>query len=940
MRFITIRQRRYLTLTSLSSSWTNTSSLLTKEGSFLVLRQHQKQQPHDWFKLSLDGNYNRRYVTWTTSRRTSIMESINPNSANCNGTNGGRLNGSNGITGQSNATPRGRSNPYATTSMNTSNELNQQQQVRSVSTNVKKVTKVKPKKTPKVATSTKRMKSPVTPKKTTSKKTLKNGEKGAEVHTVEEEYRIRLTRSLMELRENDNVQILQFPSTLTNTERKFVHELSRKFGLTSKSKGKGDDRSITVTKPAVKPKTATLNEESLPVLSMGPWGKDALHKFVERFPPSHDELLESHETGTSLLEAIGRGETDESILTRLSDLGLTDTYMMDGNPSRARFDRPVDSNRRMEYHNQAQRIKQTNPNFTKIMNQRLKLPAYRHYDKVVQTVAHNPITIISGETGCGKSTQIPQFILDANPACKMVVTQPRRISAISIAERVAEEQCQASVGGLIGYQVRLEHNVTKDTQCIFMTPGILLRMMHSSPMLTEYTHIVIDEIHERDRFQEFLLVVLRDLLPKRPDLRLVLMSATLQSKELVEYFVQGGLQPTVIEMEGRTFPVQEYFLEQVLEMTGFIDPSSKYDVGSKLEAEMAKITGNQIINDKVANVSLQCAMCGQQGFTDPLALGEHIALCDGGLSFFKVRSNDSTKKKVNPIDSAFLHYINDYGDFDLSDVQGDDNQSEKGSLSSNSSDSVDSKSKRKVAVTMAKNELARNKGPKSDDNKAKKSTLHFDELITAAPIAPSVEISRMEKALLAKYQTTQNDEDIDFRLVLELVRYIARLSYGDGGILIFFPGWYEISQFSQLLESTAPFSDKSRYLVLPLHSGIASRDQRRVMQPPPKGTRKIVLSTNIAETSLTINDIVYVIDTGRAKEKNYDPHLKTSTLQPTWISQASAKQRKGRAGRVKPGICFHLFSRTRHESMRKFTESELLRTPLVCSIVSCCDIYL
>jgi ATP-dependent RNA helicase DHX36 len=141
-------------------------------------------------------------------------------------------------------------------------------------------------------------------------------------------------------------------------------------------------------------------------------------------------------------------------------------------------------------------------------------------------------------------------------------------------------------------------------------------------------------------------------------------------------------------------------------------------------------------------------------------------------------------------------------------------------------------------------------------------------------------------------------------------------------------GWAEISEFSLILESTPPFSDSSQFITLPLHSGIPSKDQRQVFQKPPIGTRKVILATNIAETSLTIEDVAFVIDTGRAKEKSYDPHLKTSTLQESWISQASAKQRRGRAGRCKAGVCFHLFSKRRHASMRPFVESELIRTPL------------
>ena len=115
---------------------------------------------------------------------------------------------------------------------------------------------------------------------------------------------------------------------------------------------------------------------------------------------------------------------------------------------------------------------------------------------------------------------------------------------------------------------------------------------------------------------------------------------------------------------------------------------------------------------------------------------------------------------------------------------------------------------------------------------------------------------------------------------------------------------------------------------LQLHSGIPSKDQRKVFQATPNGCRKIVLATNIAETSITIDDIAFVVDTGKAKEKSYDPHLKTATLQAVWVSQASARQRRGRAGRTKAGVCFHMFSRARHSSLRPFLESELLRTPL------------
>ena len=197
---------------------------------------------------------------------------------------------------------------------------------------------------------------------------------------------------------------------------------------------------------------------------------------------------------------------------------------------------------------------------------------------------------------------------------------------------------------------------------------------------------------------------------------------------------------------------------------------------------------------------------------------------------------------------------------------------------------------------------------------------------TAAPTKNKPTLT--EEELLTRYQTMYDDEEINYDLTLALVRYVNQSSYGDGAILIFFSGWTDISEFLMILESTPPFNNRSQFVLYPLHSGIPSKEQRQVFLKPPKGMRKIILATNLAETSLTIEDVAFVIDTGRSKEKSYDPHLKTSTLQESWISQASAKQRKGRAGRCKAGVCFHLFSRRRHASMRPFVESELIRTPL------------
>jgi HrpA-like RNA helicase len=227
---------------------------------------------------------------------------------------------------------------------------------------------------------------------------LVNGEKGAPTNAVAEDYRITLTRALMELREDMSVRTLQFPSTLTNTERKFVHDISRKFGLVSKSSGSGAHRSITVRKPDAMRKSASLDPELLPSLNLGPRGKAALRNFFVRFPPTRDEDLESHETGASLAQ----GGNDAEIQARLEDLGIVASDKSFGGPMRPRFVRRVDLSRRREYHARAQKVKQNHLQFAKMMQARLKLPAYRHYERVVETVMHSPVTIISGETGCGK----------------------------------------------------------------------------------------------------------------------------------------------------------------------------------------------------------------------------------------------------------------------------------------------------------------------------------------------------------------------------------------------------------------------------------------------------------------------------------------------------------------------------------------------------------
>ncbi|KAJ3051730.1 ATPdependent RNA helicase, partial [Rhizophlyctis rosea] len=220
-----------------------------------------------------------------------------------------------------------------------------------------------------------------------------------------------------------------------------------------------------------------------------------------------------------------------------------------------------------------QRQQQTT-GYIKMQQQRHNLPAWTLRTSILQTVRNNRVIVISGETGCGKTTQVPQYIYDEaiqsrrGARCKILVTQPRRISAIGVAERVASERGER-LGGTVGYQIRLENCMSDFTRILFCTTGILLRRLEEGGAdggIDDVSHIVVDEVHERSLDSDFLLMVLRDLLEVRTDLTLILMSATLNAELFQQYF--GSNTPRV-HIPGRTFPVKTLWLEDALQKTGY-----------------------------------------------------------------------------------------------------------------------------------------------------------------------------------------------------------------------------------------------------------------------------------------------------------------------------------------------------------------------------------
>ena len=230
------------------------------------------------------------------------------------------------------------------------------------------------------------------------------------------------------------------------------------------------------------------------------------------------------------------------------------------------------------------------PSYKHMLMSRMILPIWGFKDELLSTICGNQVVIVCGETGCGKSTQVPAFILEhellGGRHCKVYCTQPRRISAISLARRVSEElgEWKGDVGtfrSLVGFAIRLESKFTLQTRLVYATTGIVMRMLEGSDDLGDITHLVLDEVHERTIDSDFLLIVIRKLLKRRPDLKVVLMSATVNA-ERFSYYLGGA---PIMNVPGRTFPVETKFLEDAVEVTGFSTDSGYHGGAEAIEAD-------------------------------------------------------------------------------------------------------------------------------------------------------------------------------------------------------------------------------------------------------------------------------------------------------------------------------------------------------------------
>ncbi|XP_005191065.1 probable ATP-dependent RNA helicase spindle-E [Musca domestica] len=399
------------------------------------------------------------------------------------------------------------------------------------------------------------------------------------------------------------------------------------------------------------------------------------------------------------------------------------------------------------------------------LNRNSSLPIYDKRDEIVEMIRTNPVVVLEGDTGCGKTTQVPQYILDdaytRREYCKIVVTQPRRIAAITIARRVCQER-KWQEGTLVGYQVGLHANLSEDTRLLYCTTGVLLQKLVREKSLGHFTHIILDEVHERDQEMDFLLIVVRRLLATTSKhVKIILMSATINTNEFANYFrIRREPAPIIKADSRRRYKVSEFYL-----------------------CELGRINNSNIQID-YAEPGISNEMYG-------------IAL-----------------KLIYVIDNIEKH-----------------------------------------------------------------------------------------EAPHAAYKTS---------------------------ILIFLPGINEIDKMCRLIEDINDIDDNTIKLSpIRLHSLISPDEQLKIFHQAPPGYRKVILSTNIAESSVTVPDVKYVIDFCLTKSLVTDSASNFSCLQLHWASKANCRQRSGRAGRVMNGRVYRLVPRYYYDNcMNDYSVPEMLRCPL------------
>uniref|UniRef100_A0A8C2FPJ1 Activating signal cointegrator 1 complex subunit 3 n=1 Tax=Cyprinus carpio TaxID=7962 RepID=A0A8C2FPJ1_CYPCA len=454
-----------------------------------------------------------------------------------------------------------------------------------------------------------------------------------------------------------------------------------------------------------------------------------------------------------------------------------------------------------------------------IQEARLRLPILAEEQVIMEAVRENECVVLCGETGSGKTTQVPQFLYEAGYASSggiIGVTEPRRVAAISMSHRVATEMNLPS--GVVSYQIRYEGNVTENTKIKFMTDGVLLKEIQKDFLLQKYRVVIIDEAHERSVYTDILIGLLSRIVPLRNKkglpMKLIIMSATLRVEDFTENKRLFRTPPPVIKVEARQFAVTVHFNKRT--------PVDNY-------------TGEAF--RKICKI--------------------HRMLPPGGILVFltgqaEVHSVCRRLRKAFPYRPHREH-----------------------------TDSMETEEDLKKA------------------KRAKKKK--------------NMSLPRINLDSYSALPADEGDEDRQAGIDDD---------YNEGSDLELELGDHPDSDHEEKADPSIPL------YVLPLYSLLAPELQAKVFRPPPAGARLCVIATNVAETSLTIPGVKYVVDCGRVKKRFYDRVTGVSSFKVTWISQASANQRAGRAGRTEPGHCYRLYSSAVFGDFSLFSEAEITRRPV------------
>ena len=512
-----------------------------------------------------------------------------------------------------------------------------------------------------------------------------------------------------------------------------------------------------------------------------------------------------------------------------------------------------------------------------IQDAREGLPILGVEHDIVDHINHNPVTVICGETGCGKTTQVPQFLYESgygDPACSahpgaVAVTQPRRVAVTSTATRVAQE-LNVPLGNDVGYQVRYDRKVGDTPRIKFMTDGILLREIQSDLLLRKYSVVIVDEAHERSVNTDILLGLLSRVVPLRAELagegggitplRLVVMSATLRVEEFVGNKRLCPTPPALLKVAARQFPVTIHFSRRTEHMDY---------LGAAKKKALA-------IHRKLPPGGILIFLTGQREV-------------DGLVR--KLREGEFGPKKRDPkSDEKDDEDLNLKGDNSQKGIEPDtaDEQHEERGLDPHDVDALDAGGE-DVGADADERNLTSFEGV--DD---------FDEMSDHDDSAS--DISEDEEDVVVHGGEGVTPEEAA-KAEDEWVRAHAPTVEAGGGD----DGKGDVKD-----DGPGPM------YVLPLYAMLPPQQQALVFDPPPAGHRLVVVATNVAETSLTIPGVRYVVDAGREKRRVFGDDAGgggggaasagLSRFTVGWVSKASAEQRAGRAGRTGPGHCYRLFS--------------------------------